>query len=69
MKYLLWLSALALLISTTGCSNKEESSPQQQPDQTEAAPETRYGKAMKAAEDVTAQREQNSRELDEMMDE
>ena len=69
MKYLLWLTALVLLISTTGCSKKKESAPQQQPDQTDAAPKSRYGKAMKSAEDVTAQREQNSKEADEVMDE
>ena len=69
MKYFLWLIALALLISTSACSKKKESAPQQQPAQTDAAPKSKYGKAMKAAEDVTSQREKNSKELDEMMDE
>lgn len=63
MKYFLWLIALTLLISTSACSKKKE------PAQTDAAPKSKYGKAMKAAEDVTSQREKNSKELDEMMDE
>ena len=69
MKYLLWSIALALLISTTGCSKKKESAPQQKPDQSDVAPKSQYGKAMKSAEDVSAQREQNSKGADEVMDE
>jgi hypothetical protein len=69
MKCLLWLTALVLLTSTSACSKKKESAPRQQPAQTNAAPKSKYGKAMKAAEGVTSQREKNSKELDEMMDE
>lgn len=69
MKYFLWLIALTLLISTSACSKKTESAPQQQPAQTDAAPKSKYGKAMKSAEDVVSQREKTSKEVDEMMDE
>ena len=69
MKYLLWLIALTLLAGTSACSKKKESAPQQQPAQTETVPSSKYGKAMKAAEEVASQREQNSNELDAMMDE
>ena len=69
MKYLLWLTALVLLTGTTACSKKKEPAPQQQPAQTDAAPKSKYGKIIKSAEDVVGQREKNSNELDEMMDE
>ena len=64
MKCFLWLSVLSLVISTSACS-KKESVPPQQPVQTDAAPESKYGKAMKAAEDVVSQSEKKSDEFDE----
>lgn len=69
MKCFLWLAALVLLLTTSACSKKKEPAPSQQPSQTDAAPKSRYGKAMSAAENVTSQCDKNSEEADAMMDE